>query len=561
MTDFKRIDSTAYDADKPLDSFLLVRTHENTKAIREKRGRSAVWCAGDMVSGAIVQPEISGFRDRSMLYFLYYLSTYTTEIKVTVRCRAETSVAGGGAATEATLSVFAISLDRFLTSPVLPDGQATNLTGGATTSSNITTTVDVSDIARGWIIVGVGVLSTEGTAVEIAKSNGTDGPQVYRGFYANYHILDQHADLGTTSELKHWGLSLRTGSKISERVPDRRALFLDYDVTRHPDKSYLIFFTEMIPSAGALGSDENRTGSFSQHEATDSLYYIPLGVVSVDSVSISDSDVRHPDRGSTLDAGQRASVRSLQPEVASLQRQWLSVPRIHHIGPTTTAPTIDRISGSTVLSTTFVEFASCLIGDDDPYTYNSTNYVKTAISVQALVVFTVPVNDWNRENVFDLDFKLVATDLDGSSNPKESESGGAEARVVAIGSSVFEQVAGVGAPFMMNYSDEGRLLSFTGVNIQPTQSRHSLRGSLPEASIYREVMLDLPMSLVDDQVSNRRLSLQVRPANLVTYGGVDKAGDITNTPYQYFPMVHVITLTVASRPYLDEPRDLSSIGV
>ena len=562
MTDFKRIDSTAYDADKPLDTFLLVRTHENMKAIREKRGRSAVWCAGEMVSGSIVKPEVSGFRDRSMLYFLYPLATYTTQIKVTVRCRSATSVAGGGGATEATLSILAISLDRFLTAPTLPSGATTTLTGGMSSSVNVTTTVDVSDLPRGWIVVCVGVLSSEGAAVEITKSSGAQGPQVYRGFYANYHFFNNNADLGTTSELKHWGLSLRTGTKIADLVPDRRALFLSYDATRSTDKTYLLFFTDLIPTAGALGSDEDRTGSAVQHNSsTDSLYYLPLGVVTFDSVSVSDSAVRHPDRGSSLDAGQPTAVRSIQPEVAAIQRQWLSGPRKHHIGPTTTDASVNRISSSVELSTTFVEFASCLIGDDDPYTYDSTNYVKTAIAVQALVVVTVPINDWNRENVFDFDFKLVATDLDGTSNPKESEANGAETRVVAVGSSVYEHVAGLGNPFIMNFSDQARLLSFTADNPQPTMSTHSLRGASPEGAEHRRILLDLPMSLVDDQPSNRRLSLQVRPSNLVSSGGVDKTGDITNHPYQYFPKIHTISLTVASRPYLDEPRDLSSIGV
>jgi hypothetical protein len=562
MTDFHRIDSAAYVADKPVDTFALVRTHDNLKACREHRGRSATWCAGELVAGALTRPDVSGFRNRSILYFCYHLSPFVTQLTVSVRHQVSTSVAGGGVATEATLSAFAMSMSRFLTSPTLPAGSTASLTGGASSSSTTDLTIDVSDLAAGWIVVGVGVLSAEASAIQITDASGSNGPTVYRGFYCSFHVLNADAALGATSELKHWGLSLRTGAKVAELVPDVRALYLHVN-TASTDSRYFLYFTGTIPSAGATGSDEGNTSSIIQHNATtDALYYIPLGVVTLDSVTISDTSVRQPTRRASLDAGSRASVRSILPEVSSGQRIWLSAPRIHHLGPQTSDNSVDLIASSTELSASgFVEFGSCLIGADDPYTINGTNLTKTSIDVQALIVVTCGVRDWNRENVFDIDFRLEATDLDGSTDAHQSDASGSTARVVALGQVRNETVGTVGHPFAMNYSDEGRLLGFAGASALPTQQTHSLRGVLPEESRYRSVMLSLPMSMVDDQVGHRRLSLQARPADLISVAGASAIADISGAHYPVGPRIHLITMTVASRPYLAEPRDLTAIGV
>ena len=60
-------------------------------------------------------------------------------------------------------------------------------------------------------MVCVGVLSGEAAAVEIEKSNGTHGPEVYNGYTAMFHVCDHNADLGTTATvINHWGLTRQT---------------------------------------------------------------------------------------------------------------------------------------------------------------------------------------------------------------------------------------------------------------------------------------------------------------------------------------------------------------
>lgn len=566
MTDFKAIDATAYVADKPLDSFLLVRTHENLKACREKRGRSASWCAGTIntVSASKARPEVSGFRERELLLFLYHLSPFVTEVEVKVRHQVSTSVAGGGAATEATLSAFVLSFEAFLRSRALPEGSTVNLTGGATGSSTSTFTIDVSDVARGWCVVAVGVLSSEGTAVEITNSGGHNGPAMYMGFYAGYHILEGNADLGTTSEVKHWGLSLRTGTKQADLVPDRKAMFLSYDASRQNHYQYLLFFYPQIASVGDMGSDENSiAGARAHNTSTDALYYLPLGVVTFDSVTVTDTDFQQPDRGSQIDAGQPAGVTNLQPEFASSQRLWLSTPRLHHFGASENAlevfagQSINLMGTSRVLSGSYLELCACVIGSDDPYSLGSSNLTKTAITVKALIAVTVLNNDPNMENLFDLDFQLEATDLDNSTDPLTTSARATD--VAAFGSPVLEQISGNG--WSSRYDDNARKLSFQGANSGQTMSAASNRGTYPEGSDLRFFMHDLELYLTDDQTGVRRLSLQVKCADTTTVGGSARAVGSTGQVYQFFPRVHILTWSVASRPYLDEPPDLSAIGV
>ena len=566
LTDFKGIDATAYIADKPLDSFLLVRTHENLKACRDNRGRSASWCAGTIntTTATRVRPDVSGFRSREFITFLYHLSPFVTEVEVKVRHIVTTSVAGGGSATEATLSAFVMSFESFLRDATLPEGSSVNLTGGATSSSTSTFTIDVSDVSRGWVVVAVGVLSAEGTAVEITNSGGSNGPGMYMGFYSGFHILEGNANLGTTSEVKHWGLSLRTGTKQADLVPDRKAMFLSYDPTRQNHYRYLLFFYPQISSVGDAGSDEHSVAGVRAHNAsTDALYYIPLGVVSFDSVTVTDSAFRQPDRGSQIDAGQPAGVTALQPEFAASQRLWLSTPRFHHMGAAENAlqtfagQSINLMGTSRVLSGSHLELCACVIGSDDPYSIGGSNPTKTAVTVKALIALTVLNNDPNMQNMFDLEFKIEATDLDGSTLPHSTTATALD--VSAFSAGVIQQSSGVG--WFSSYDDRARLLAFQGDNSGQTLSPSSNRGTYIEGSELRFFMHDLELYLTDDQTYVRRLSLQARCVDTTTVAGSSRAVGSGGQVYQYFPRIHVLTWSVASRPYLDEPEDLTDLGV
>ena len=320
MTDFKYIDSTAYGDDFPLDSFLLRRTHENLKATREKRGRLGVWAPGTIntSTNAIVKPQVSGYDQRSLIPFLWHLAPNVSEIKVAVRHRVTTSHAASGY--EVQLSAFAVEIDDFLSGRPLPAGQTSDLSGGASTSTTTTLTLDVSEMSRGWIVVCVGVLSGEAAAVEIEKSNGTHGPEVYNGYTAMFHVCDHNADLGTTATvINHWGLLVKheTSGKLSDNIGKRQMLRYEYDNNSNlsTDLTYRLYVYPQFPPNRDLVNDNGEVNA---------LWYVQLGVIDFESVTIYDSDVTHPDIGATLDASRPASVRALIPRVGEQHELWLA---------------------------------------------------------------------------------------------------------------------------------------------------------------------------------------------------------------------------------------------
>ena len=382
MVDFKHIDATAYAADQPLDTFMLVRNSRNLEAVREHRGRSATYTPGtfDTTSGTLLLPEISAYQQRMFIPFFWHLTEHVTEITVSVMHQVATSEQPTA---EVVLSAAVMPLLQFLEADTVPDGTTATLAGGATTPTRTELVIDVSAEPSGWLVVLVGFLSGEGSAVEITNSGGANGPGMYYGFYSTSHVCEGNADLGGATAYKHWGLRVQTGTKVNTAIDPVQCILLDYDASRSNHERYLLHFWPPMPGQGVTGSIEGFSPVIVHNTSTDALYYYPLGTLTLHSISITDTAVRQPDRSGRLDAGLPASARRLLLESHQSHEAWRGITRMHHIGPqpsvdatdtdfTGTGP-LNRIGTSTTLSTTYETICSTVVGQGDLYTYQGTD--------------------------------------------------------------------------------------------------------------------------------------------------------------------------------------------
>ena len=575
MTTFARIDSTAYADDEPLDTYLLRRNHENRNAVREHRGRSATWAPGtlNISTGAVVKPQISGFRERALLPFLWNLSPNTDEIKVAVRHVIATSRAASG--DEITLSAFACSLTQFLRTMELPAGVSTGLSGGASSSSTSTLTIDTSGLPAGWIVVCVGVISGEANAVEIVGSLAT-GPVVYNGFYPGFHIcgVDASHTLGTTATvLHHWGLSVReaSGGKLSEVIPDRRLLLLEYDTAVGSDYRFRLHVYPPLFAGGAGQSDDNATISVPLQTTAESLWYIELGIIDIDSVTIYESSVINPAVRGRLDANQPAGVSTLGKEVSESHRFWLTTGRMHHTGGSqnpseydwTTFEPVNRISASRYLSASYQELCACVVGVDDAFEQSGTNYQRTLTSLKAIVLLTHTTNSPDVAEAFFVDFMLELTDLDGSTSSVTQTMPGVamEALTCPVWQYAPSTVAsdGEGNQAVGLYTPMGYLFGWGPQRTFSSFKTHALRGLLPQGEVGRRSLFELDLSIKDTSAGARRLALSAK-VELTTVAGSSVVATVSGRTVSYYPRLHVLTWAVVTTPFNDEPL-ATTIGV
>ena len=556
MTDFKYIDSTAYAADFPLDSFLIRRSHENIKAVREHRGRLGAFSAGtlDTSSGAALKPQVSGYLQRSLIPFLWHLAPNVTEIKVAVRHRVTTSRAASGY--EVKLSAFAVELGHLLDGDPLPDGQTSDLSGGATSSTTTTLTLDVSSLSKGWIVVCVGVLSGEAAAVEITKSSGTHGPDVYSGYTGMFHVCDHNADLGTTATvIDHWGLLVKaaSGGKASDTIGGRSMLRYEYDSSGalSTDLTYRLFVYPQFPPHRAF---VNSTAT-----ATDSLWYVPLGILDLEGVTIYDSGVSHPQIGATADANQPAGPRNLVPRVGEQNQFFLENTRVHHMGPsqnpseadfTTTGP-VNRLSGSRSLTTAYQDICSCVVGRGDLYEQGGTNYRRLVYTMRALVLATYPTQDPGDPVRFDIGLQLLLSD------PNLGNTGG---QVLSI-----PQMACIRSPINQYNTIASTIGTYGNIDASRYDSlaylygfgtqfatgrfvRNTLRGTLPESDMGRRNLYDIEIAIKDPQalITRRVATLQAKMSTGSTSTG------LTPEIEGQAPRLHVLTWTVITTPEGEE---------
>jgi len=573
MTNYQRIDATATVADQPLDTFLIVRTAQNLRSIREERGRSASWTPGTLNSntGAVLRPEISSFRGPCWIPFFYHLADRTTQLTVSIRGRCATSVAGGGGATELVLSAFVMSVQDYFASLPFGVGAATaNVTGAASSSATTDLQIDTTNTARGWVMVWVGFESTAAAAVEITNAGGTAGPAIFLGALPGCYILDAAANLGAGDALNHWGLSVKTtgGGKDNDFLFDRKLLYQDYSAARPAGYEYLLYCWPPLTGLGWTGSIEGAASSVQQHSATDALFYIPLGVYTLDSITLRDSAVSSPYRSGRLDAGRPAAVRPMLPEVQAIQDVWTANTRIHHIGPSqnptetglTSYVPSNLISGSRVLAdaTTYLDLCSAIVGDDDGYTNGASNYLRSQVTVKLLLLLTLPVNNHSLDVplTFDIDFRIRHSTQHATANAQTAVWSGVPVQALPVMKYSTSPIASTVLmnPDAENYGSESWWYGFqkSGV-IGNSRSTHVGRGVHPIGGTFRGIYSELELTTKDTLSSTndlRLLQLQAKLNRVYSIAPYVGRG-VTNEglPTQYKPRLHILTWTVITTPY------------
>ena len=587
MVDFKHIDATAYAADQPLDTFLLVRNARNLEAVREHRGRSATYTPGtfDTTSGTLLLPEISAYQQRMFIPFFWHLTEHVTQITVSVMHQVATSEQPTA---EVVVSAAVMPLLQFLEADTVPEGTTATLAGGATTPTRTELVIDVSAEPRGWLVVMVGFLSGEGSAVEITNSGGSAGPTQYNGFYATAHVLANTADLGTATAYKHWGLRVQTGTKVNTAIDPVQALLLDHAATRGTAERYFLHFWPPMPGQGVAGSIEGFSPVIVHNASTDALYYYPLGTLTLHSINITDTAVRQPTRSGRLDAGLPASVSRLALEAQQSHEAWRGITRMHHIGPqpsvdatdtdhTGTGP-LNRIGTSTTLTTGFETICSTVVGKGDLYTYQGTDYTRTAITAKALVALLVPATQPGAvDALFNLTFRLKALALG---------TGGAAKLVTYNATDVPAiltppQVWGLGGTRIGDlsadsglYDDASALLGTQRPGQEwDTIAGHTLRGLIPEQGRLRRKLLEVELLFIDNTPAHAtqavQFDLECKPTDSETVTVGTGALQFTEDRFfttegvvgRHFPRLVLITWSVCSTPFNGRDPNPANIGI
>ena len=581
MTDFKKIDSTAYADDQPLDSFLLVRTAENIKAIREHRGRSITWTPSTIELGTtnIIRPKVSSYRGQERIPFFYFLAENTTQIQVKIRGFSDTNVSSGG--TEITLGASVLSIEQFLAGYPLTAATTSNVSGGVTTPTTHTLALDVTDVRRGWCVVFVSVESAQGTPVEITNSGGANGSAIFSGALSNGFVLDATANLGAADAVQHWGVFVAESgavAKTNTNLPDRKLLYIDYNAARQSGSEYVLHVWPLISGLGVFGAFDGVAGTQQIIAATDALYYRPLGVFCFDSVQILDSGVSLPSRAGRLDAGQPASVMRILPETSRAGALWTDVTRIHHIGPTpnptetdhTSSAPLNKISASRTLqdASSYLDLCGAIVGAGDNYRYLDTNYVRTRVQLKIMCVLTLPVlssSSFQRlmeddPYFYDIDFRVKFDTQNPSATATTTRDFGGYP-LQALPTPYYSMFSSSSAPNCYPGLDEFGLsswqLGFKKTDVSGDEiTTHSKRGTF--GPHLRGVASIITLDCLDQyQTTTRKLTLQAKLNRLGT-----NSEAIANNGRQasYKPRLHILSWSVITTPYLDD-IDASLVGV
>lgn len=561
MVDFDYIDSTAYTDNQVLDTYLLRKTRDNLDAWRTRAYRFGSWTPIIIDQNAYTQifPRVCSYGQRSWLPFLWHKAPGVSQVEVNIRWKLASNVTSGS--DEVTLYGLACTLDTWLTDPVLPDPSvSTAYTGGASSFSLTNFTLGVSDLPEGWIVVAVGFKSEEGTETEIVDG-ASAGETVYQGFYTRHHIIADagSSTLGSGDQVPTWALRVYESSagKDSTTVPwlgeGQQCLYISDDGSG--DYRYLLYVYPPI-SQDTTGSDEGSFGGRVLHGSLDSLWYIPLGYADIAQITIEDKLIASlPDPRARLDAPRSAGVRSIGPEVEAQCREWLSRTRVHQLGPgilatdtdhTSNGP-LNRISSQFELETTWQSISRTRVGRGDEFTWNGTNYTHTAYEALALFVLTHTTGQLVEEESFRVDFRLICTDQDGSSNAENGDT--QQIEILAAAAARQPRLATIpGFPLT------GVLLHFN--QLSNTLRRTHLRSLWPEDArqeaalkgFWAPVSLDL---LDDTNQADRVLHLQAKGSATNTSG----------TANGFKPILHLVTWTVVSKPHLGRTPDGTEIGV
>lgn len=568
---FKFIDSTAYSADKPLDTFLLRTNRDNLQACIDDRPVQGVWTPHtyNTDTGALLLPEISGYNEPSCVVLWFWVPPGVTHLGVIVEQQVATTVTANPYTSEITLR--AAALPRAVwESPsrasALTSWTSTTVAGGASSSSATELTLDVSGNPPGWTSVVVGWQSGTGDWTEILDSGGS-GPNCFTGWWPGHIMLDTAASntIGTGNQTPHWVVRVAdAGGK--ESISIAKGLF-------EPPRKVLLI-TDNGSGANRFGvycwppllRQVSIEGLLTQHlSATDMLWYQPLGVATLSGVTVytkAEGDL--PDPLARLDATQPAAMRVVQTEVYDQVRTWLERPRVHAMGPlpnpsqtdwTTFGPT-NRISSSVYLDTTYSTLALASVGGDDafqrrPQAGAPSTYTKSTVDV----IFTVGVfqpSNAGGNHAWDLDFRVRVADQDGASNTVDVTLPVDE--VLAPNCPVSWYFNGA----IPDYDDSALLTVFNATSEDPHDLwRHTMAGVLPVSVLKRLPAVTLTMRVRDTSPSATRIALlQVRSRD----GGSPllTAHDEVTT---YRPRIHLFTWSVVSAATVDREPAVSELGV
>lgn len=566
MVDFKHIDSRVYADDEPLNTFQIVRTHNNLQAVLDNRPISATWVPGvyDTSTGALLSPDVSYFQGqgsgRAVAPLLIWLPRRAQTVRVEVEHTCYTSETGGG--DEVTLSASIQTRSQWSRSVPSPVEASTTHAGGASSSDTEVLDLDVSSFPDGWAVVRVGVVSGEGSAVEIQDAGGS-GSNVLTGHYSGYFVLDNAAQHGGANglpagtQIPHWAIQiLDSGGKASANLGSqfgRQALFLEDNGSGSSRFLLFVYPPVSVDTPHASG--------------TDAVWYTPLGATQIGAVTLTVYDAGSlDDLGAATDASQPASVANLQPNVVSeAVNLWLGTPKIHCLGVSPNVGAVDytgtgsvnRAYSTTTLAPTYQALAWAPVGDDDAFqrrdnTGSATAYIKTAVEVAALFLVTLPTDNPGGPQSWDVDVKLEFTDRDGSSNAVSYEF---EERFDDVLFSPTNPILNTG---LADFARPPLLADFaTAPGEPPTRERHALSGFWPDHHLRRSKGFTLRTWRVKDTNTSpeRTLSLSIKSANASAY--VQTNGGRS----EFRPRFHMLTWTVISAPFGEREPSVGELGV
>ncbi len=549
---FKRLDDTAYEADKPLDSFLLKRVEANLTAAAAARAQIATYAPGGLnsLTGAQVRLRVCSYRQRAVLPFLWHKAPDLDEVKITARQVCPSSVAASGY--EVRFSAFAMPLSS-LSRVRLPASTASlDLSGGASSASNDELTLNVSALPPGWLLIGVCWQSGESAVSAVCAASD------FTGFYSGYFLTKAGASpvLGTASSVPCMAVALKeNAAKNSQTLPDlalgRQVLFHDYNGLS-TDYRHVVY---VYPPIATRGSDSSSSAIAPavHNVGTDSLFKVDLGYVDVSSITIHDSSLATPpSTGALLDAGEATSTTAARVLIKRAHREWLSRPRVHKIGSPPNTSEVDftgnepvnRASNSIVLTSSYQELASATVGREAEFTQGGANYTRTQYIVCALIYYSHLRNDVGGEFNFEVDMQLEALDPNGLGT-----------------STTFTDTSPVvstyGAPptwGFRTYPDPPATLGtgqLLGLGVEQTLFRHSLSGLLPatelgplssRAQLIKQTFIDEHTALV----RLVRLSLKIDAVTGAAAGTVDGA------PCVFAPRAHLLGFNVSTAPILND---------
>lgn len=559
--DFKRIDSTAYAADRFLDSFLLRRNRDNLQSFRDQRPTVGTWAphAYNTSSGNLVQPEVSAVRVLGGAGFLllFPLPPDTDEVLAQIEQKVGSTVTGSPYSQEMIQNVWIQSARAWLEQQQAPT-TAEDLEGNASASATTEITLDTQGLPAGWCVVGVNWISGEGTEEEIQDSGGS-GINCLTDYWSAYFILDDSAShtIGTGNAVPHYAVRIRdTTDKPSETLGEQAKRQLIHQADNGGGAGANRFYHYVYP-AGL---------STTPHDSSnDSLWRTPLGNTTLSAITLSTPTIADlPDPRARLDGTQPASVRNLLREPAAQVTEWLTRPRIHCMGPQplmahkdwTNQEPQNRVYPDRELSSSYQTLACAPVGDDDAFQRrdragSATTYTKTAIEVAFIYFVTLPTNDPGNSFAWDLTWRLYLTDRDQSSNAVSAE--------YAI-----PRVTTIRSPTQVTLSSEihrfdplGYITTFhTAPDAPQTLERCVFSGPLP-LQLQRHGALQLEVLRVKDTNTSpeRTLSLQVKS----TGSTVTRTSDGEDS--QFAPRVHLLTWTVASQSWLTREPSVGEVGV